>query len=453
MKAPCDKESITDYTGAAILFGRSMTYRFAFAAFWAAAALAKVDLDAPLNLSVVKGLLLRHLRWWADKDRADMFHADGTLTIGFTYPNMYMAEDYNSPQSPYWCLKSFVILALPETDDFWTVEKEAYLDFSPWSGEESVALEATVVWPPRHIIVNDAYHHYLLSSGQSTTKPFKGREAKYGKFAYSSAFGFSVPTGTLLHQTAPDSTLAVQFGDDLWRARSAPQDVRLEKISVGEGNKHVTGLTSTWRPRCHLEDFQIETTLIPPTSSLLGWHVRVHRISGASGGRDIETVSLVDGGFAIASSAQDGRFIPELRDGEWDRDGWIANSSADGGGALVTSWAGASGIVDLTDGLAEPDNGYRSLLLSSGTGVVRPDPNTNLMASRTLLPLIRHELEFSSGTRCKVLVTAVFAVKADERLHDRDDVRELWRRRPRVKMDGEGKLQVFAVGDQEALQA
>lgn len=428
-----------------------MTYRFAFAAFWAAAALAKVDLDAPLSPGVVKGLLLRHLRWWADKDRADMFHADGTMTIGFTYPNMYMAEDYNSPQSPYWCLKTFVILALPETNDFWAVEKEGYLDLPPRCKKETVVLEATVVWPPRHIVVNDPYHHYLLSSGQSTTKPFKGREAKYGKFAYSSAFGFSVPTGTLLHQTAPDSTLAVQFGDGLWRTRSVPQDVRLEEISVGGDNKHIIGLTSTWMPRCHLQDFKIETTLIPPIMSLPGWHVRVHRISGASGGRDVETVSLVDGGFAIASSAQDGGFIPELRDGEWDRDGWIANSLADGGGALITSRAGASGIVDLTNDLAKPDNGYRSPLWNSGASVVRPDPNTNLMTSRTLLPLIRHELVFSRGTRCEVFVTAVFAVKAPERLHDRGEVHELWRRRPRVKMDGEGKLAV-AVWDGDTLQ-
>jgi len=35
-------------------------------------------------------------------------------------------------------------------------------------------------------------------------------QAKYGKFAYSSSFGFSVPTGPLrIAQQAPDSTLAL----------------------------------------------------------------------------------------------------------------------------------------------------------------------------------------------------------------------------------------------------
>ena len=72
-----------DSNGAAIPFGRSLTYRFAFAGFWAAAAYAQIQLPAPLDdPGVVKGLLLRHFRWWHNK--YDMFNIDGTLTIGFT---------------------------------------------------------------------------------------------------------------------------------------------------------------------------------------------------------------------------------------------------------------------------------------------------------------------------------------------------------------------------------
>jgi hypothetical protein len=67
--------------GAAIPFGRSLTYRFAFAGFWSAAAFTELVLPAPLNnWGVVKGILLRHFRWWTDKH--DMFNVDGTLTIG-----------------------------------------------------------------------------------------------------------------------------------------------------------------------------------------------------------------------------------------------------------------------------------------------------------------------------------------------------------------------------------
>ena len=43
-----------------------------------------------------------------------MFDRDGILTIGYCYPQMYMAERYNAPGSPYWGMKSFLLLALPD---------------------------------------------------------------------------------------------------------------------------------------------------------------------------------------------------------------------------------------------------------------------------------------------------------------------------------------------------
>ena len=103
--------------GAAIPFGRSLTYRFAIAGFWSAAAYAGVELPHPLDdPGVVKGLVLRHLRWWAAKH--DIFSTDGTLNIGFLYPNMFMCEDYNSPQSVYWCMKALCILSLSSKHPF-----------------------------------------------------------------------------------------------------------------------------------------------------------------------------------------------------------------------------------------------------------------------------------------------------------------------------------------------
>lgn len=39
-----------------------------------------------------------------------MFDRDGILTIGYCYPQMYMAERYNAPGSPYWGMKSFCCL-------------------------------------------------------------------------------------------------------------------------------------------------------------------------------------------------------------------------------------------------------------------------------------------------------------------------------------------------------
>ncbi|KAM0280997.1 hypothetical protein ACHAQH_003726 [Verticillium albo-atrum] len=242
-----------DRNGAGIPFGRSMTYRFAMSAFWAVAALVKLD---ALSMAVTKGLLLRHLRWWAAPERASMFDTNGCLSIGFVYPNMYMSEDYNSPQSVYWCLKPFVVLALGAGDEFWQCEEDVY----PADLRFPISQIAAVVWPARQILVNDPVHHFMLSAGQGTKKPFKGREAKYGKLAYSSAFGFSVPTGTLLHQLAPDSTLAMSIdGGASWSVRQDPFDVRLVQVKTREGLSF--GLASRWKPWKYL-DIVIDTTLV-----------------------------------------------------------------------------------------------------------------------------------------------------------------------------------------------
>lgn len=87
-----------DEQGRAIPFGRSVGYRFAMVSFWGALAYAGVELPAPLTWGMVKGIVMRHLRWW--QTQHDMWSPSGTLTVGYSYPNMYMAENYNSPGSP-----------------------------------------------------------------------------------------------------------------------------------------------------------------------------------------------------------------------------------------------------------------------------------------------------------------------------------------------------------------
>lgn len=101
-----------DSDGAFIPFGRSLTYRFAMGAFYATFAYADLcdDSDDISSHEAVKGMLLRHLRWWS-KNSKDISWQDGT-NVGYMYPNMYMSEDYNSPQLPYWALKSLIVAAL-----------------------------------------------------------------------------------------------------------------------------------------------------------------------------------------------------------------------------------------------------------------------------------------------------------------------------------------------------
>lgn len=69
-----------DERGRALTFGRSLTYRFAMAGFWGAVAFSSTELPAPLSWGVVKGMLLRNLRWWAQQP--DIFQPNGMLNIG-----------------------------------------------------------------------------------------------------------------------------------------------------------------------------------------------------------------------------------------------------------------------------------------------------------------------------------------------------------------------------------
>ena len=68
-----------------------------------------------------KGYLLRHLRWWRGRP---VTGPDGLLSIGYGYPQPALAEQYNAPGSPYWSLKAFLPLALPEQHAFWTAKEE-----------------------------------------------------------------------------------------------------------------------------------------------------------------------------------------------------------------------------------------------------------------------------------------------------------------------------------------
>ncbi|KAL4905646.1 hypothetical protein BDW74DRAFT_185161 [Aspergillus multicolor] len=423
--------------GSAIPFGRSLTYRFAFAALWSAAACVGIEFPLPLNnLGTVKGLLLRHLRWWLKQTH--IFNADGTLNIGYTYPNMYLAENYNSPQSVYWCLKSFVVLVLPETHQFWSATE---LPHPSVSMAETSLREVEVVWPPRHILCNTPEHTYLLSSGQMTKKGHKAREAKYGKFAYSAAFGLSVPCGNLLEQVGPDSTLAVSFDEgESWKVRDAPVNERILDVKIlGHTIETVPGLCSVWKPWSFI-NMKIETVLIPLGEVYPGWHARVHRVVGLSTRRSRwEAIQLVDSGFAIDAETASGRFIPQVQPDSASLEGHCTEASS----CLITSRAGTSGIINWT-----ADIKFLTLNTASTVPVnpkgkafcLRADPNTNIIASRAFIPSVRHgiPIENHEGGNGEILfVSGVFAVAASAGL-GHDEVHGMWMKRPKLAINVAG---------------
>ncbi len=329
-----------DEDGGTLAFGRSLTYRFACGGFWGALAFADVE---ALPWGVVKGHFLRHLRWWS---KLPIAHGNGVLSVGYGYPNLFMSESYNSAGSPYWALKAFLPLALPEDHPFWQAE-EMPADFD------------TKPVPLRHpgmVMQHTVGNVVALSSGQQNWQMRAGTE-KYAKFVYSSRYAFSVEVDErAYHSGAFDGTLALSDDGRHYRVRETNEVAQIAG----------TSLYSRWKP---WSDVTIETWLVPAGD----WHIRVHRIDTP------RALHTTEGGFAIARADQN------------------ADTTEVGPGrALARSRSDVSIIVDLSSDHQRDGRTHAAL------------PNTNLIASKTLVPQLRGEIE--PGTT--VLVTAAMAQPA-----------------------------------------
>ena len=360
--------------GAALPFGRSLTYRFACGAFWGALAFADVE---ALPWPVIKGLAMRHLRWWL---RQPIFTQTGLLSIGYAYSNLNMAEQYNSPGSPYWALKFFLPLALPEEHPFWTAEE------APLPASKPVSVQKQ----PGFVVCRDepGNHVFALAHAQSATwlRPanwLRHGSAKYCKFAYSTLFGLSVPGGSNgLQFGAFDSMLALSDGDDYWRVRDGSIEQSLEDEV----------LYSRWEP---WPDVTIETWLFPD----LPWHVRAHRVTTK------RKLLAAEVAFAVPWTDE------LIKAGGY--------SKAEEGSAKTIALPLAVGIRDL---------------LGQRKGeIILPVPNTNLLFAKSSLPTLRSEHE--SGQHwlmCAVLGTATVS-----------EFEASWDNAPSVR-DNAGEFQILS---------
>ena len=250
-----------DADGGALVFGRSMTYRFACGGIWGALAFAGVE---ALPWGEIKGYYLRHLRWWSKLPIADR---DGVLSIGFGYPNLFMSESYNSPGSPYWAFKAFLPLALPETHPFWTAEElPARSDDAPHPlPHPGMVMQTT----PGNVVA--------LAAGQENGQMRHGAE-KYAKFAYSSRYGFSVEADERRYDAGSfDGMLALSDDERHYRVRESNAEARI----AGDL------LFARWHP---WDDVTVETWLLPAGH----WHIRLHRITTP------RSLHGTEGGFAVA---------------------------------------------------------------------------------------------------------------------------------------------------------
>ncbi len=344
-----------DREGRGLPYGRSLTYRFCQSSFWAAMVFAGVNCEG-MNLGQVKRLLLGNMRFWLGRP---IFDRGGALTVGYGYPNLCAAEGYNAQGSPYWALKTFWILALPEEHPFWQAEEEAYLPPLRFL-DPQVRLLLTRDPENRQVVAYTAGNHAWEHMHE---------DEKYEKFAYSTQFAFSVAKEeSALNRGAYDSMLAVKAaGKDLWHVRSGCEQYRLEEDRI----------SFTWVPRSGV----VVDTVIAPLGM---WHVRKHVIRNE-----------------IALEAAEGAFsVPKDRSGARPCDRIRTATEADGCHAAASGEMGTSAIYGL--------EGY-----DSGE-VIHTEPNTNLMAPRCVLPTLHAALEPGEH----MLLCAVFT-DAGDRLPER----------------------------------
>lgn len=248
-----------DKDGREVPYGRSLTYRFAHSAAFAAMAFAGVNVP----MGELKHLVLGNLRYWSSNP---IFDCGGALTIGYQYPNLIMSERYNAPGSPYWSFKTFLILALPKEHPFWQAEEQ-----------EPQPEEKRLLTHPNMIAVHEKSGHTLLYPTGQHSANFGNTVAKYQKFVYSNQFGFSISRGTDLEDGAFDNTLAATgAGENFWRMRTGA-----EKFEVME--EYTRTLYEL------MPGVMAESLIIPQKKG----HVRVHYI------RTEKAIELADGGFAI----------------------------------------------------------------------------------------------------------------------------------------------------------
>ena len=328
-----------DDNGGAVPFGRSMTYRFAMSAFFGALAFANVE---ALPWGTIKAVVMKNMRWWLQKP---IFARDGILTVGYGYPNLIMSEEYNSPTSPYWAFKWFIILALDEKHPFWQAEESDVL-----------ATERISVQKEKNFLlqrIENGNHVVAFCSGQYIPNGFANFTAKYSKFAYSSKYAFSVSRGCdTLRGGAFDSMLALRAeGETLFHVREG-------NVIKEINDKYIL---SEWNP---FSDVHIETYLVPCNE----FHIRVHRISSQ------RKLYVAEGGFAIK---------------RWEHES-DRYEECDIEKALVQTREDVSMVVNL--------QGYEK-----GKSVL--SENTNLHFPRTVLPVLEGQL--SEGET--ILACAVYA--------------------------------------------
>lgn len=313
-----------DDNGAALPYGRSLTYRFSQVSFWSACLAADV---MPFSVGVMKGLITRHLSDWL---RKPIFDRDHILTIGYGYPNLVMGERYNGPGSPYWALKTFAFLMLPDEHPFWTAK-----------AEPMPKLQEQQLLPYAGMLLRRYQNHVTAYvSGQYSPFGHGQSQAKYGKFSYDTRFAFNVAKSSFeLHEAAPDNMLAFSINNYIYVRRSS------ELLQISEEQ-----ITARWSP---FPGITVVTTVKPTGTG----HIRRHSINST-----IECRAY-DCGYAVEIDTEGERLTEEQSMAQIENSHSYCRITAvcgDGRGTVI--------IADPNTNLLHPKTGIPAVCYSIHSG-------------------------------------------------------------------------------------
>ncbi|MDW2800015.1 DUF2264 domain-containing protein [Clostridium boliviensis] len=332
--------------GTSVPFGRSLTYRFAHVSFFSAFAFLG---GRSLDYGVIKNLICGNLKKWFELPIMD--HA-GVMTVGYQYPNLIMSEHYNGCGSPYWALKAFLVLALPEDHEFWRAKPKTFT----YEKQKKLSI-------PHMIITHDQDETVMAYvAGQHCPGNHGHVSEKYEKFVYSNRFGFSISRGYELNDGAFDNTIAFSHsGENRYTMMNGCLSYVTEEDFLRVTYHPINGVTA-------------ESIIVPCSP----WHVRIHRIVCE------QDIDVSEGGFCLPAEDESGKRYEKSQ----------LNQGA-GRAAAVLPW-GISGVVSLTGGDGE---------------VLQCFPNTNLLYPLTVMPLVKHHLKKGSH----ILVSCVFGDMSEDR--------------------------------------
>ena len=241
-------------------------------------------LPESFTLGMLRRLVRQHLNYYLSNGSVDpttglfiqRVTGTGSLDVG---------EDYISPGSVSWATRAFgPLFLLAEDDPFWSTPEEALPidkgDFNQWLATPGFLLSGT----------KSTGNVVLFNAGSTfSTAHTDSYILKYGKFAYSSQFGFAVSNDSTTWRN-PDNAIQIGVGG-AWGHRAEPGPF----ASLANGPNSAV-LSMKHRQTVSNANFDVRTIIFVKNE----FHVRVHKVTpvGFAG-----TYQLREGGFAIGRTA------------------------------------------------------------------------------------------------------------------------------------------------------